>query len=239
MSIDPDEDVDDDEEDQNHGRGNGAGGVNIQQYFNEMADRGDENSADPFADKKRTQTIAERERGTYNERRQKLQLSPGVRYDPFAEGSQTPDLHSVRRTTAAVMRETQVLNDKKELEMKLREKAKAGELKVVHTEDSSAKKKRRWDMATPAGADAAASNGGSNGSAHHDAITPRHLPTSAKDMETPMNRIWDATPGQAESGATTPPDLSGNFSGMNTNYIHRHIKQHICVQLCIVFFQLN
>jgi hypothetical protein len=204
MSIDPEDDIDDDEEDQNQGRNGGP--VNIQQYFNELAERGDENSADPFADKRRTQTIAERERGTYNERRQKLQLSPGVRYDPFAEGSQTPDLHSVRRTTAAVMRETQVLNEKKELEMKLREKAKAGELKVVHTEDSSAKKKRRWDQ-TSAPAE-------SNGSEHHDAVTPRHLPTSAKDMETPMNRIWDATPGQAESGATTPPDLSGNFSGM-------------------------
>lgn len=107
MTIDPDEDVDDDEEDEQPKNKP----VNIQQYFNEMATvQTDEK--DPFEDK-RTQTIADRERGTYNERRQKLQLSPGVRYDPFAEGSQTPDLHSVRRTTIAVMRETQVMNEKK------------------------------------------------------------------------------------------------------------------------------
>ena len=204
-SIDPDEDVDDDDEDQG---GKNGGPVNIQKYFDEMADRDADTVADPFADKKRTQTIAERERGTYNERRQKLQLSPGVRYDPFAEGSQTPDIRSERRTHAAVMRETQVLNEKKELEIKMREKAKAGELKVVVQDDdfstTVAKKRRRWDQP---------GDQSSNGApAQHDAVTPRNLP-SAKDMETPMNRIWDATPGQAESGATTPPDLSGNFSG--------------------------
>ena len=37
---------------------------------------------------------------------------------------------------------------------------------------------------------------------------------SAKDMETPMHtRVWDPTPGHAEPGATTPPDLTpGNLS---------------------------
>lgn len=194
-TIDPDDEIDDDEDDTGH---NGRGkSVNVQQYFDEMAERADPVSGDPFADKRTRQpTIAERERGTYNERRQKLQLSPGVRYDPFAEGSQTPDLHSVRRTTAAVMRETQVLNEKKDLEMKMREKAKAGELKVVQADNEPVKKKRRWDQA--------ASGVETNGS----------QPVSAKDMETPVARaIWDATPGpQVDSGATTPPDLSSGFS---------------------------
>ena len=218
-TIDPneimDEDDEDDEDDYDRNNQNGGGGgrrsepVNPQQYFNEMAEYGAEQAADPFADKKRTQTIAERERGTYNERRQKLQLSPGVRYDPFAEGSQTPDLHSVRRTTQAVMRETQVLNEKKELENKLREKAKAGELKaVVDEEQQPTKKKRRWDQQQSENNNNGSSGGGGGG---HEAITPRNLP-SAKDMETPMNRIWDATPGYADSGATTPPDLSSGFS---------------------------
>ena len=195
MSIDPDEDVDD-EEDMDRNNRNGNGHVNIQQYFNEMAERGEQQEAnsDPFADR-RSKTIADRERGTYQERRQKLQLSPGVRYDPFAEGSQTPDIHSVRRTTAAVIRETQVLNEKKELEMKLREKAKAGELKVVEQEDDSApKKKRRWDQATPT---------------IESQQQQQQQQISFKDMETPMNRqIWDATPAAGESGAKTPPDLS-------------------------------
>jgi splicing factor 3B subunit 1 len=162
----------------------------------ERSEKMDEPSGDPF-EERRTKTIADRERGTYQERRQKLQLSPGVRYDPFADGSQTPELHSVRRTTAAVIRETQILNEKKELEMKLREKAKAGELKVIDSSDDSApKKKRRWDQAAP----------GAVANDQNDQISA-HL--AAKDMETPMNRqIWDATPAAGESGAQTPPDLS-------------------------------
>lgn len=105
------------------------------------------------------------------------------------------------------MRETQVLNDKKELEYKLREKAKAGELKAVATVPSAAgeKKKRRWDQTqTPL-----ATNENSE-QTWHEATTPHALNTmSAKDMETPMhNRVWDPTPGHAEPGATTPPDLT-------------------------------
>lgn len=105
--LDAQEDVDDDEDIEP--AKNGA--VNVQQYFNEMAEAAERVAEDPFAEK-RTATIADREVGKYNAQRQKLQLSPGVRYDPFAEGSQTPDLQSVRRTHHAVMRETQVLNDK-------------------------------------------------------------------------------------------------------------------------------
>jgi hypothetical protein len=81
------------------------------QYFNEMAEVAEKVAKDPFEDK-RPVTIADREVGKYNALRQKIQLSPGVRYDPFAEGSETPDIHSVRRTHTAVMRETQVLNEK-------------------------------------------------------------------------------------------------------------------------------
>src|SRR5262249_53452350 len=93
----------------------------------------------------------------------------------------------------------------------MREKAKAGELKVV-----SSTKKRRWDQAS-AGGDA--TNGDSSGvksgdqvSKWHEAATPR-AGMSAQDMETPMNRnVWDATPGHADSGATTPPDI-GSATG--------------------------
>lgn len=178
MAIEPDEDVDEeDEEPASNGHQ-----VNVQKYFNEMAEVGE--TADPFAGEKRTQKIADRERGKYQEMRQKLQLSPGVRYDPFAEGSKTPDIHSVRRTTISVMRETQVMREKQELEHKMREKAKAGELKAV--EQPAAKKKRRWDQPT---------NENSNGQAF-------------KDSETPMHQIWEATPMRAEPGAVTPPDLS-------------------------------
>ena len=107
--LDAHEDIDEDEDAE---PSRGIGGVaNVQQYFAEMAEAAERVAEDPFADK-RTATIADRELGKYNAQRQKLQLSPGVRYDPFADGSQTPDLHSVRRTHHAVMRETQVLNDK-------------------------------------------------------------------------------------------------------------------------------
>jgi len=106
--LDAHEDIDEDE-DAEPSRGGGV--ANVQQYFAEMAEAAERVAEDPFADK-RTATIADRELGKYNAQRQKLQLSPGVRYDPFADGAQTPDLHSVRRTHHAVMRETQVLNDK-------------------------------------------------------------------------------------------------------------------------------
>lgn len=116
------------------------------------------------------------------------------------------------------MSEIQVMNEKRELEYKLREKAKAGELKAVSgggagqngssgTAASAGQKKRRWDQA---GATTTASE---NGDKWHEAATPKQLPVSAKDMETPMNRIWDATPGHAESGATTPPDITPGLTG--------------------------
>lgn len=89
----------------------GKEAVNVQKYFEEMAEVAERGAEDPFAEK-RTATIADREAGKYTAQRQKVTLSPGVRYDPFAEGSQTPDVHSVRRTHHAVMRETQVLKDK-------------------------------------------------------------------------------------------------------------------------------
>lgn len=204
-AIEPNEDIDDDEEE----APSRNPAVNVQQYFNEMAEAAERIAEDPF-EEKRTATIADREAGKYNAQRQKLQLSPGVRYDPFAEGSQTPDIHSVRRTHHAVMRETQVLNDKKELEYKLKEKARAGELKAVSNGTSNGapeKKKRRWDQTQ---APVVTNENENKTETWHEATTPHALHgLSAKDMETPMhNRIWDPTPGHAEPGATTPPDLT-------------------------------
>jgi splicing factor 3B subunit 1 len=206
MSIEPDEDIDEDEDEyapsmqQQLAKANGtnkSSNMNIQKFFNEMADKADATATNPFEDK-RVPTIADRERNTYQEKRQKLQLSPGVRYDPFAEGSQTPDIRSERRTHMAVMNEVNVVNEKIELERILREKAKAGELKAVAGADtaSGGKKKRRWDQTVNEIVDTS------------DAITPRVLSTG-KDAETPAHaKIWDPTPGHAESGAVTPPDLT-------------------------------
>ena len=103
------------------------------------------------------------------------------------------------------MRETQVLNEKKELEIKMKEKAKAGELKVVNgsSQAQSDKKKRRWDQAqTNENIDKQSDSE----SKWHEATTPKVV--TAKDMETPLHRVWDPTPGHAEPGATTPPDYS-------------------------------
>jgi splicing factor 3B subunit 1 len=206
MSIEPDEDIDEDEDEyapsiQQLAKSNGtnkSSNMNIQKYFNEMAEKADATASNPFEDK-RVPTIADRERGTYNEKRQKIQLSPGARYDPFAEGSQTPDIRSERRTHFAVMNEVNVVNEKIELERILREKAKAGELKAVNNsgaDGSGGKKKRRWDQTVNEIVDTS------------DAITPRVLATG-KDAETPAHaKIWDPTPGHADSGALTPPDLT-------------------------------
>ncbi len=67
------------------------------------------------------------------------------------------------------------------------------------------KKKRRWDQSQVV----ADENGAQDKKeAWHEAETPHVL--SAKDAETPRQaRLWDATPGHADSGARTPPDLSG------------------------------
>lgn len=79
MAIEPDDDVDDDEYEEAAPVGKGPKAnkpVNIQQYFNELAEK--DADKNPFEDK-RTKTIADREKGTYQERRAKIQLSPGVR----------------------------------------------------------------------------------------------------------------------------------------------------------------
>ena len=103
------------------------------------------------------------------------------------------------------MRETQILNEKKELELKMKEKAKAGELKVVNASAGSAaqqeKKKRRWDQAQT---NENIEKRDDSDQKWHEATTPKVI--TAKDIETPMHRVWDPTPGHAESGATTPPD---------------------------------
>lgn len=220
MALELPDDADDDDEEPQNGNG-GNQKVDIQQYFKELADR--DQDKDPFEDK-RTKTIAQREEGTYNAKRMNIQLSPGVRYDPFAEGSQTPDIHSVRRTHNAVMRETQVMNEKKELEMKIKEKAKAGELKVVQPTNGSsaaaeaaARKKRRWDQIQDGGANENQSTVAAKKPTDQNDDTGSKWnegrnQVSAKDMETPLHRVWDPTPGHAEPGATTPPDLEHGFS---------------------------
>lgn len=70
------------------------------------------------------------------------------------------------------------------------------------------KKKRRWDQ-TQAPAVANENKEQAAEAGWHEATTPHALSNlTAKDMETPMHtRVWDPTPGHAEPGATTPPDL--------------------------------
>ena len=109
------------------------------------------------------------------------------------------------------MRETQVMNEKRELEQKLKEKAKAGELKAVNGSSQSAenKKKRRWDQTSGNENNETPNKKLDDESKWHEATTPRNLSSMGKEMETPMHRaIWEPTPGHAEPGATTPPDLA-------------------------------
>ena len=154
MSLGPDEDIDEDEEEYSNTKK--PTNVNIQQYIYELAEK--DPGPDPF-EEKRVPTIADRERGKYTEKRQKLQLSPGVRYDPFAEGSQTPDIRSERRTHMAVMNEVNIMNEKVEIERQIKEKVKAGDLPKPD------KKKRRWDQQVGVGTNQTEQ--------WHEAVTPR------------------------------------------------------------------
>ena len=72
--IEPEEDIDDEEYEEAGNRAPKP--VDPRQYFDEITQK--EPDVNPFEDR-RPKTIADRERGTYQERRSKLQLSPGVR----------------------------------------------------------------------------------------------------------------------------------------------------------------
>lgn len=178
MSIDPNDLDEADDDDMN------GGTINVQKFLDEVSSK--DADRDPFEDHRR-QTIADREaKDPYKAQRQKLQLSPGARFDPFAEGSVTPGPESVRRTYVEVMRETHINNEKKEMRKKLSDMEKNGELSDV------GKKKRRWDEQQPPP------------QGHDDAPTPARLTDDMLGATPSTRMIWDATPAPQTPGAETP-----------------------------------
>ncbi|XP_055329437.1 splicing factor 3B subunit 1-like isoform X2 [Paramacrobiotus metropolitanus] len=104
-------------------------------------------------------------------------------------GGKTPDVAS--RTFSHVMREQGVKRDTQEVRQQLAEKAKAGELHSVGNGEAkpAAKKRARWDVATP-DVTAVASVSGSE-------ATPLQPPK------------WDSTPSHVPAGSSTPSAPSG------------------------------
>ncbi|XP_069110836.1 splicing factor 3B subunit 1-like isoform X1 [Argopecten irradians] len=172
---------------------------------------------DPLADR-RPQRVSDKG-GNYRPHLQSRIISP-ERYDPFANGGETPDVNAY---TYAKVRASQLLdNEKKRLQQQMVEKAKSGDLRVQNGSSGDAaakvqqaapqeKKKRRWDQASD---DTPAKKSKSTWD-KEEATTPSNsrwdeTPGRAKGAETPgatpgqSTRMWDATPGHATPGAATP-----------------------------------
>ncbi|XP_056007086.1 splicing factor 3B subunit 1-like isoform X3 [Ostrea edulis] len=161
----------------------------------------------------RPQRIRDRE-GTYRAQLKNRIISP-ERYDPFADGGKTPDVND--RTFAKLMMSSALDREKDSYEKQLKEKAKAGELRVVNGSDSqkqaaaaaAEKKKRRWDQATD---DSSAKKAKTTWDAAETPSNTRwdETPGRKTGAETPgatpgqSTRMWDATPGHLTPGATTP-----------------------------------
>ncbi|KAI7871766.1 splicing factor 3B subunit 1 [Spinellus fusiger] len=169
---------------------------------------GDTEGRDPFADTIKNKTIAGRQ-DEYQQRRFNRVLSPS-RKDAFAP-DQNDDEES--RSYSEVIREVALEKEQQRvyaaIAQKEKEKERERELsKHAVVDDSQAKKKRRWDVATPA-PDVEATPVGGEKRSRWDA-TPAHG-TSEWDA-TPKassgkRSRWDATPAHGEMA--TP------FGGMN------------------------
>ncbi|MCL4128243.1 UNVERIFIED_CONTAM: hypothetical protein GTU68_042963, partial [Idotea baltica] len=123
------DDVDDEDDDGGTTLGKKSSGYNAPQFFlKEMVDK----DHDPMAQYKRP-TIADRE-DEYRARRRMQAISP-ERFDHFADGGRTPDMHA--RTYTHIMKETLLKGEEAQLRKTVQEKAKDGSLQVVSNGDSA------------------------------------------------------------------------------------------------------
>ncbi|CAJ0582767.1 unnamed protein product, partial [Mesorhabditis spiculigera] len=158
----------------------------------EEAARTDE-EVDPFAET-RTKTIGEKQ-SEYQKRMYNRPISP-ERIDPFVD--QTP--RAGNRGYAEVMKEQQYLEDKQKLDREMKDKMKAGELRVVEP----AQKKARWDDNTPSKNEvlgAASTTPAQSGTAPRKRLDITSL---AADAATPQVQRWDETPAHANATDATP-----------------------------------
>ncbi|CAG8582736.1 9903_t:CDS:10 [Paraglomus brasilianum] len=149
-----------------------------------------DDESDPFAQRSTSRRIIDRE-SEYHARRLNRTLSP-ERHDPFAEG----EANGESRSYVEVIRQAELEREERRLLQKLEEKKK--ETKEMAKEQSTAQKKRRWDMATPVDTKPASEwsktdEEETNTSKTRWDETPRG--SSDASMETPRKRSrWDITP---------------------------------------------
>lgn len=162
---------------------------------------------DPFAETKRERRIAGRE-SEYHQRRFNRVLSP-ERADAFSK-----EENSESRTYAEVIREAELQKEEQRvlaaIAQKKKEEAAAGPSSAATSattqEGEAPKKKRRWDITTPA-PDVEATPKAPTKRSRWDA-TPVHPDPTA----TPMRSEWDATP-----KATTTKRSRWDATPVNTN----------------------
>lgn len=162
---------------------------------------------DPFAETKRERRIAGRE-SEYHQRRFNRVLSP-ERADAFSK-----EENSESRTYAEVIREAELQKEEQRvlaaIAQKKKEEAAAGPssapTSATTQEGEAPKKKRRWDITTPA-PDVEATPKAPTKRSRWDA-TPVHPDPTA----TPMRSEWDATP-----KATTTKRSRWDATPVNTN----------------------
>ncbi|XP_052767577.1 splicing factor 3B subunit 1-like isoform X1 [Mya arenaria] len=187
-----------------------TGPVRAAAPLNALNDSLNDKEYDPLAEHRR-QKISDRE-DEYRARRRQMIISP-ERHDPFADGGKTPDPQA--RTYQQILREKELAQQEKGLKDQMREKAKAGDLKVVNGSSAAkpSEKKRRWDQ--PAGGDEPLKKRASTWDQAETGGTPSHgkwdeTPGKTKGSATPgatpgaSTRMWDSTPGHATPGAVTP-----------------------------------
>ncbi|WAQ93784.1 SF3B1-like protein [Mya arenaria] len=188
-----------------------TGPVRAAAPLNALNDSLNDKEYDPLAEHRR-QKISDRE-DEYRARRRQMIISP-ERHDPFADGGKTPDPQA--RTYQQILREKELAQQEKGLKDQMREKAKAGDLKVVNGSSAAkpSEKKRRWDQ--PAGGDEPLKKRASTWDQAETGGTPSHgkwdeTPGKTKGSATPgatpgaSTRIWDETPRASDTPSHMTP----------------------------------
>lgn len=176
----------------------------IAKYKEDAAKEGSGAKDDPFAETKRKK-ITDRQ-NEYQQRFRNMLISP-ARADVFADGGKTPD--PSQRTYGDVMREQALKAEHDAVRKQVNEKRKEGTLTV--NEEAPVKKKRRWDVPTPAASEAdntphSKEAKGTTPGKSHTGATPGQTPTWG---ETPGDSRWEETPGRQKGWEETPGRMKG------------------------------
>ncbi|KAI9320818.1 splicing factor 3B subunit 1 [Dichotomocladium elegans] len=196
------------------------------EFINEAVHGAD--SHDPFAETERERRVAGRQ-DEYHQRRFNRMLSP-ERADAFSK-----EENKDSRTYAEVIREAELEKEQQRvlhaIAQKKRDEAAAGTASSVVPDTPAAtgagKKKRRWDVATPAHDNIEATPKGPGKRSRWDA-TPVHDPSAAPRSEwdatpkgsTAKRSRWDATPVNTNIPSATPV---GGLGMMTPTPLHMQV----------------